>query len=301
MRRLITFAVVVMPPGARLAPQQAPAPASTPAPAAPAPTAHLRPASPSHPHVEPGSAEDVRPGAGTGVRLQPRGRDPLVRARSRAGSVAADAPLGQGVGARSELQPRHRRRTRESGVRLVVERRSRSRPRRPSSEKAYVDALAARYSANLKTDRAALARAFSQAMGDLSRRYPDDLDAAVIYAESLMNLTPWKLWTPDGSPAANTEKIVSVLEWVLLRNPNHLGANHYYIHAVEASSTPARALPSAQRLRRSRGVVRASAPHAGAHICAHRRPCQGGGSKRGRRRGRSPLSRRARRRTGCTE
>ena len=68
------------------------------------------------------------------------------------------------------------------------------------------------------------------------------------YAESLMNLTPWKLWTPDGKPAANTEQIVAVLESVLQRNPNHLGANHYYIHAVEASRSPARALPSAQRL-----------------------------------------------------
>jgi tetratricopeptide (TPR) repeat protein len=85
-------------------------------------------------------------------------------------------------------------------------------------------------------------------MGALSSKYPDDLDAAVIYAESLMNLTPWKLWTPDGKPAAHTEQIVTVLESVLQRNPNHLGANHYYIHAVEASRTPARALPSAQRL-----------------------------------------------------
>jgi tetratricopeptide (TPR) repeat protein len=134
----------------------------------------------------------------------------------------------------------------------------------PESEKAYVDALGARYSANLKTDRAALARAFSQAMADLSRRYPDDLDAAVIYAESLMNLTPWKLWTPDGSPTANTEKIVSVLEWVLLRNPSHLGANHYYIHAVEASNTPARALPSAQRL----AVLAESSGHL-LHMPAH--------------------------------
>ncbi len=115
-------------------------------------------------------------------------------------------------------------------------------------EKAYVDALAARYSTDPKADRTALARAFSRAMGALSRRYPDDLDAAVIYAESLMNLTPWKLWTPDGKPAGNTEQIVSVLESVLLRNPNHLGANHYYIHAVEASRTPARAMASAQRL-----------------------------------------------------
>jgi tetratricopeptide (TPR) repeat protein len=118
----------------------------------------------------------------------------------------------------------------------------------PENEKAYVETLAVRYSPDAKADRAAMARAFSQAMGDLSRRYPDDLDAAVIYAESVMNLTPWKLWTPDGRPAANTEHIVAVLESVLLRSPNHLGANHYYIHAVEASRTPARALPSAQRL-----------------------------------------------------
>jgi tetratricopeptide (TPR) repeat protein len=118
----------------------------------------------------------------------------------------------------------------------------------PETEKAYVAALSARYSSDPKADRSALARAFSRAMGDLSRRYPDDLDAAVIYAESLMNLTPWKLWTADGAPTANTERIVATLESVLLRNPNHLGANHYYIHAVEASRTPARAMASAQRL-----------------------------------------------------
>jgi tetratricopeptide (TPR) repeat protein len=116
------------------------------------------------------------------------------------------------------------------------------------AEKAYIEALAVRYSDDPKANRAALARAFSQAMGSLSSRYPDDHDAAVIYAESLMNLTPWKLWTPEGKPAQSTERIVAVLESVLMRNPNHLGANHYYIHAVEASRSPARALPSAQRL-----------------------------------------------------
>ena len=118
----------------------------------------------------------------------------------------------------------------------------------PEHERAYIDVLAVRYSADPKADRPAMARAFSEAMGNLSKKYPDDLDAAVIYAESVMNLTPWKLWTPDGRPAANTEEVVSVLESVLLRNPNHLGANHYYIHAVEASRAPARALASAQRL-----------------------------------------------------
>ena len=121
------------------------------------------------------------------------------------------------------------------------------RPRERAAR--YIDALAVRYSADPKADRAALARAYSKAMGELSRRYPDDLDAAALYAESLMNLTPWKLWTLDGKPAAeHRADRRACSKSVLLRNPNHLGANHYYIHAVEASRKPARALPSAQRL-----------------------------------------------------
>jgi hypothetical protein len=82
-------------------------------------------------------------------------------------------------------------------------------------------------------------------MADLVRRYPDDLDAATLYAESLMNLRPWKLWTLDGKPAEDTPQILAVLESVLKRAPNHMGANHYYIHATEASTSPERALPSA--------------------------------------------------------
>ena len=85
-------------------------------------------------------------------------------------------------------------------------------------------------------------------MRKLAERYPDDLDAATLAAESAMNLRPWKLWSADGTPAEGTEEIVRVLESVLRRNPNHPGANHYYIHAVEASAQPERALPSAQRL-----------------------------------------------------
>jgi hypothetical protein len=115
-------------------------------------------------------------------------------------------------------------------------------------EREYVEALAVRYSNDMKADRAALARAYSKAMGELSARHPDDLDAAALYAESLMNLAPWKLWTLDGKPGENTERIVAILESVLTRNPNHLGANHFYIHAVEASRNPGRALPSAGRL-----------------------------------------------------
>lgn len=116
------------------------------------------------------------------------------------------------------------------------------------SERAYVEAMAIRFPNLANPDRAALARRYSDAMGALSRRYPDDLDAATLYAESLMNLNAWKLWGLDGTPAGRTPEIVAVLQSVLGRDPNHLGANHYYIHTVEASPTPALALASAQRL-----------------------------------------------------
>jgi tetratricopeptide (TPR) repeat protein len=131
-------------------------------------------------------------------------------------------------------------------------------------ERAYIEAMAIRFPIEAKPDRAALARKYADAMGDLSRKYPDDLDAATLYAESLMNLRAWKLWTLDGKPAERTEEIVSVLESVLARDPNHIGANHYYIHTVEASSTPGRALASATRLDRL-------APGAGhlTHMPAH--------------------------------
>jgi len=116
------------------------------------------------------------------------------------------------------------------------------------AERDYVDAMALRYTSDMKADRAALERKYSAAMGELSRKYPDDLDAATLYAESMMNLNPWKLWTADGKPAPGTPQIVSVLESVLRREPNHMGANHFYIHAVEASTNPALALQSAARL-----------------------------------------------------
>jgi hypothetical protein len=115
-------------------------------------------------------------------------------------------------------------------------------------ERAYIEALAVRYSNDPKADLPALDRAYKDAMGKLAAHYPDDLDASTLYAESMMNLNPWKLWTADGKPGENTEEIVSVLESVLKRAPNHLGANHYYIHAVEASMHPERALASAARL-----------------------------------------------------
>jgi tetratricopeptide (TPR) repeat protein len=118
----------------------------------------------------------------------------------------------------------------------------------PEAERDYVMALATRYSGEPGPDYRKLARDYAAAMKALSAKYPDDLDAATFYAESLMDLRPWKLWSHDGKPAENTLEIVTVLESVLARDPNHVGANHYYIHAVEASSNPDRALPSAHRL-----------------------------------------------------
>ena len=131
-------------------------------------------------------------------------------------------------------------------------------------ERAYINALVVRYSNDPKVDPHQLDRAYKDAMGKLFVRYPDDLDAATLYAESIMNLNPWHLWTLDGKPAEGTEEIVALLESVLKRDPNHLGANHYYIHAVEASTHPERGLASAARLEKL-------APAAGhlVHMPAH--------------------------------
>ncbi|HEX8920352.1 MAG TPA: alpha/beta fold hydrolase [Pyrinomonadaceae bacterium] len=116
-------------------------------------------------------------------------------------------------------------------------------------ERAYIEALSKRYSDDPQADLQKLAADYKAAMSALVKRYPDDLDAATLYAESMMNLRPWKLWA-DGKPAEGTEEIVATLESVLKRDPKHTGANHYYIHAVEASPNPERALPSAKRLER---------------------------------------------------
>jgi tetratricopeptide (TPR) repeat protein len=118
----------------------------------------------------------------------------------------------------------------------------------PENEKAYVEAMAMRYSNDEKADTRKLDEAYRAAMRDLAMRYPDDLDAQTLYAESVMDLNPWKFWRPDGKPAEDTPEILTTLEGVLQRDPAHLGANHFYIHAVEASPTPEKALASAHRL-----------------------------------------------------
>ena len=115
-------------------------------------------------------------------------------------------------------------------------------------ERAYVDALAARYSSDPAADLNRLQVDYKDAMAALAKAYPDDLDAQVLYAESLMDLRPWRLWTIDGQPSDVTPEVMRVLESVLARAPLHPGANHYYIHTMEASPTPEKALASAKRL-----------------------------------------------------
>src|SRR5215469_4505970 len=121
-------------------------------------------------------------------------------------------------------------------------------PGATQKERDYIKALATRYSNDPKVDLRKLDAEYANAMRELSKRYADDLDVATLFAESLMDLHPWKLWSLDGRPTEGTEEIVAVLESVLKRDPNHLGANHYYIHATEASPHPEWALPSARRL-----------------------------------------------------
>jgi len=114
----------------------------------------------------------------------------------------------------------------------------------PAQERDYLDALATRYSSDLQTQGVA----YGSAMKALVAKYPDDLDAATLYAESLMDLHPWQLWSADGKPTDGTEEIVATLKAVLIRDPSHVGANHFFIHAVEASGDPSTGLASAKRL-----------------------------------------------------
>ena len=115
-------------------------------------------------------------------------------------------------------------------------------------ERAYVEALAARYSIKKSSTRKVKDEAYAKAMRRLAHEYPDDADAATLTAEAMMVLRPWDYWRADGRPQPGTEEIVATLEAALQQHPDHPGACHYYIHAVEASPDPRRGLPCAKRL-----------------------------------------------------
>ena len=115
-------------------------------------------------------------------------------------------------------------------------------------ELAYIEALAARYVSRNASKRKGLDEAYAKAMRLVAQRFPEDDDAATLFAEALMDVRPWDFWKQDGKPQPGTDEIVTTLESVLARNPDHPGACHYYLHAVEASSQPEQALPCAERL-----------------------------------------------------
>lgn len=117
-------------------------------------------------------------------------------------------------------------------------------------ERAYITALSKRYEEKFAEDRLALDKAYAAGMRELVKHYPDDLDAQTMFAEAIMDTMPWDYWTKDRSPKPETEDVLAALRFVLARNPDHAGATHFYIHAVEAGPTPELGLPSADRLAR---------------------------------------------------
>ena len=131
-----------------------------------------------------------------------------------------------------------------AAIREAQRRAGRASPR----ERAYIDAMARRFAEPVGEDRAARDSAYAAAMADVARQYPSDLDAQVLYADALLNLRPWNQWTRDGQPQPGTLEVVATLERVIASAPDHAGACHFYVHTVEASSTPERALPCAERL-----------------------------------------------------
>ncbi len=132
------------------------------------------------------------------------------------------------------------------------------------AEKSYAAAISNRYSLDPKADSQTLLGNYSSTMKQVMLDFPEDPDAAVLYAESLMTLRPWKLWRQDGSPAPETQEIMDVLSAVLKKWPDHLGANHYFIHTLEASPHPELALGAANKI----GALAPAAGHL-VHMPSH--------------------------------
>jgi len=116
-------------------------------------------------------------------------------------------------------------------------------------EKALIEALAKRYANPSPEDRSGLDRAYADAMRKVWKKFPRDPDVGALFAEAMMDLRPWDQWTPDGKAQPGTNEIIATLDAVLKINPNHPLANHLYIHAMEASPNPERAIAAADRLR----------------------------------------------------
>lgn len=173
-----------------------------------------------------------------------------IAAFTEASRLDPDAPmpywgvaLSLGPNINAAMEPKAESRAVEA-LHLATSRLARAIPR----ERAYVEALTARYSLKRSLTRKAKDEAYAKAMRRLAGEYSDDVDAATLAAEALMLLRPWDYWRADGRPQPGTDELVAILEAALQRHPDHPGACHYYIHAVEASSEPQRALECAKRL-----------------------------------------------------
>jgi len=121
-------------------------------------------------------------------------------------------------------------------------------PQAAEKERALINALAKRYAETPPKDRSPLDAAYADAMREVAKRYPEDVDIASLFAESLLDLHPWNYWTKEGTPHPWTPEILTTLESVLDRAPEHQGALHFYIHATEASSEPQKGEAAADRL-----------------------------------------------------
>jgi tetratricopeptide (TPR) repeat protein len=176
--------------------------------------------------------------------------DEAVRAFNEAGRLDSNCAmafwgvaLALGPNINSPLDPE-----RAAAAHAALQRAQALAPNADAAARDYIAALAVRYSDDPTADRKQLDRAYADAMRRLAHKYPDDPDASTLFAESLMDLWPLDLWTADGQPRPDTPEILATLEGVMQKDPNHPGANHYYIHAIEASPQPEKGAASAARL-----------------------------------------------------
>jgi tetratricopeptide (TPR) repeat protein len=146
----------------------------------------------------------------------------------------------------------------------AIQRARRASSRAGARERALIDALAKRFSADASVERSALDRAYADAMRAAANRYPQDPDIQTLAADAVMNTMPWAYWNKDGSPKPATAAVIAMLESVIAAHPDHAGAHHYYIHVLEASDAPGRAERSADRL----GSLMPAAGHM-VHMPAH--------------------------------
>jgi tetratricopeptide (TPR) repeat protein len=138
------------------------------------------------------------------------------------------------------------------------------KPRVSARERDYIDALAKRYTNELLTNRSHLDKAFADAMGTVAKKHPNDIDAQVLYAEALMDTSPWNYWGEDMTPKPEAQLALTAIESVLSRVKAHSGADHLYIHLVEAGPNPEKGIPSADRI----GKLTPGAGHL-VHMASH--------------------------------